>query len=297
GGWSGYWAVFRSYTSDDVLKRYSVAANGPRALIVNVRDTVKYAGYALYALAAPVVGAAFWLLTRWRVVQDGRTGCGSTLGSMGRMRPYVALFLLWMMPVLLFYAWVHIGDPGYVFTFVPALLLIAGRFMVELPHIVTRLHLSWLRRFVVPALTIVVIAANTGIFLLRPLPLTAHGIRQQDRTIDDKIAYVHAHGDPATTLLIAYESYRHWLLYLPEYRVQFVDVTYGTAADRTVAFPPGVTDGILMDATLLHAIEDTPLTDTTAIENDRVAVVRESAGSQVQFGTIASPLANQPLKP
>ena len=284
GGWSGYWAVFRAYTSDDVLKRYSVAENGPRALIVNVRDTVKYAGYALYALAAPVVGATFWLLTHWRMLRDERTA----------VRPYIALFLLWMAPVLLFYAWVHIGDPGYVFTFVPVLMLIAARFTVELPRIVTRLHLGWLRRFIVPALTIVVIAANTGIFLFRPLTLTAHGIRQQDRTIDGKIAYVRAHGDPATTLLISYESYRHWLLYLPEYRVQFVDVTYGTATDRTVDFPPGVTDGILMDATLLRAIGNRSLTDTTAIENDRVAVVRAQAGARVQFGTIASPLAEEP---
>jgi len=287
GGWSGYWAVFRAYTSDDVLKRYSVAENGPRALIVNVRDTVKYTGYALYALAAPVVGAAFWLLAQWQRLKRERAA----------VRPYISLFLLWMTPVLLFYAWVHIGDPGYVFTFVPALLLIAARFTVELPRIVQRLHLDWLRRFIVPALTIVVIAANTGIFLFRPLTLTAYGIRQEDRTIDGKIAYVRAHGGPATTLLISYESYRHWLLYLPEYRVQFVDVTYGTAADRTVAFPPGVTDVILMDVTLLRAIGQTPLTDTTAIENDRVAVVRDHADARVQFGTIASPLANQPLKP
>ncbi|MCA1725895.1 MAG: hypothetical protein LC748_16925, partial [Thermomicrobia bacterium] len=75
------------------------------------------------------------------------------------------------------------------------------------------------------------------------------------------------------------------------------DVTYGTAADRTVAFPPGVTNVILMDATLLRAIGQTPLTDTTAIENDRVAVVRDPVNARVQFGTIASPLANQPLKP
>ena len=284
GGWSGYWAVFRAYTSDDVLKRYSVAENGPRALIVNLRDTVKYTGYALYALALPVVGAAVWLLAQWQRREGRRT----------TVRPYVSLFLLWMTPVLLFYTWVHIGDPGYVFTFVPALLLIAARFTVELPRIVKRLHLDWLRQFAVPALTIVVIAANTGIFLFRPLTLTAHGIQQQDRTVDGKIAYVHAHGDPATTLLIAYESYRHWLLYLPAYRVQFVDVTYGTEADRTVDVPLGVTNVILMDATLLRAIGNAPLTDTTAIENDRVAVVRDQGGSRVQFGTIASPLAKEP---
>jgi len=288
GGWSGYWTVFRAYTGNDVLKRYSVAENGPRALIVNVRDTAKYTGYALYALALPMAGAALWLLTRWRMVRDGRTTA----------RPYIALFGLWMTPMLLFYAWVHIGDPGYVFTFVPALLLIAARFTVELPRIAARFHLGRLRRLLVPALTIVVIAANTGIFLFRPLTLTAHGIRQQDRTIDGKVAYVRAHGDPATTLLISYESYRHWLLYLPNYRVQFVDVTYGTEADRTVTLPPGMTRAVLMDATLLNALGGTPATDVQRIEVDRVGVITPpSPGATIHFAAVASPLGNQPPKP
>lgn len=287
GGWSGYWRVFRAYTSNDVLKRYSVADNGVRALIVNVRDTAKYTGYALYALVVPVGGAAVWLLTQWRNVRDERNSA----------RSYALLFLLWTTPMLLFYAWVHIGDPGYVFTYIPALLLVAARFTVELPPIAVRLRLGWLRRFLVPALIIVVIAANTGIFLFRPLALTAHGIRQQDRTIDDKIAYVRAHGDPTTTLLIAYESYRHWLLYLPEYRVQFVDVTYGTAADRSVTLPPGTTRAVLMDATLISALSGTPASDVQTIESDRVGVIAPSAGTTIHFTPVTSPLGNQPPKP
>jgi hypothetical protein len=284
GGWSGYWKVFRAYTGNDVLKRYSVAENGPRALIVNMRDTAKYTGYALYALALPVAGAAVWLLSQWQRLKEGHTAT----------RPYILLFTLWMAPMLLFYSWVHIGDPGYVFAFAPALLLSAARFTVELPRIAARLRLGWLRRFVVPALMIVVIAANTGIFLFRPLALTAHGIRQQDRTIDGKIAYVRAHGDPATTLLIAYESYRHWLLYLPDYHVQFVDVTYGTAADRTITLPPGITHAVLMDATLLNAVADAPTSDVQSVEADRVGIITPPAGTAIHFASVASPLGNQP---
>ena len=287
GGWSGYWKVFRAYTSNDVLKRYSVAENGLRALTVNVRDTAKYTGYALYALALPVAGAAIWLLTQWRQAWEGRTAS----------RPYVVLFILWMAPMLLFYSWVHIGDPGYVFTFVPALLLLAARFTVELPRIAAALWLGRLRRVVVPALVIAVIAANTGIFLFRPLTLTAHGIRQQDRTIDGKIAYVHAHADPATTLLISYESYRHWLLYLPDYRVQFVDVTYGTQVDRTVTLPPGMTRAVLMDATLLTALGGAPPSDVQPVEADHVGIVTPPAGTALHFASIASPLGNQPPTP
>jgi hypothetical protein len=282
GGWSGYWAVFRAYTSNDVLKRYSVAENGLRALTVNVRDTATYTSYALYALALPVAGAAIWLLARVGEVRGGRTA----------LRSYMWLFTLWMTPMLLFYTWVHIGDPGYVFTFLPALLLVAARFTAELPRILAALRLRPLARVAVPALLAFVIVANTGIFLYRPITLTAHGIRQQDRTIDGKIAYVRSHGDPATTLLISYESYRHWLLYLPDYHVQFVDVTYGTDQDRTVTLPPGTTHAILMDATLLRALTDGQVTSKATIQADLVGVVTPTQGTQLHFSAVASPLSS-----
>lgn len=281
GGWTEYWKVFRTYTSNDVLKRYSVAENGPRAFVVNIRDTVKYAGYALYALALPVAGGGIWLLTKIRHWRN----------------PLTTLFALWMTPMLLFYTWLHIGDPGYVFTFLPALLLIGARFTAEIPRLLRAIRLPRNAGVAVAsALMALVIVTNTGIFLFRPLALTAHGIRQQDRTIDGKIAYIRSHGDPASTLLISYESYRHWLLYLPEYRVQFVDVTYGTEQDRTVTVPPGTTRLILMDATLLRVLTDAKTSDEMTIEADRVAVV-PSSGSPLHFASVASPLNVQTPKP
>ena len=102
---------------------------------------------------------------------------------------------------------------------------------------------------------------------------------------------------PATTLLISYESYRHWLLYLPDYRVQFVDVTYGTEADRTVTLPPGMTRAVLMDATLLNATGGTPLSDVQPIEVDRVGTITPPPGAAIHFASLASPLGNQPPKP
>jgi len=293
GGIGEYGKVFRAYAATDVLQRYSVAANGPRALLVNLRDTATYTGYALYALALPVAGAAIWLVTRarqWR-------------------QPVVALFALWVAPMLLFYTWVHIGDPGYVFTFVPALLLIAARFtavIIRKGYRVTsdplangtmpaqRSRLRWSRfapLVIVTAAVLVAfpLAVNTGIFLKRPLALTAPGIRQEDRTVDGKIAYVRAHGDPATTLLVSYESYRHWLLYLPEYRTQFVDVTYGTEADRTVIVPSGITQVILMDDTLLRAVGNATLTKATPVERDRVGIL-SAPTAPLHFTPIASPL-------
>lgn len=310
GGIGEYGKIFRAYAATDVLQRYSVAANGPRALLVNLRDTATYTGYALYALALPVVGATVWLLTRAR---------------QWRRTPIVALFALWVAPMLLFYTWVHIGDPGYVFTFVPALLLIAARFTTTAARKAHRFtsdtlasgtmpaqhsRLRWSRYAVLVSAVLVALplAVNTGIFLNRPLALTAPGIRQEDRTVNGKIAYVRAHGNPATTLLVSYESYRHWLLYLPEYRTQFVDLTYGTEADRTVIVPPGITQVILMDDTLLRSVQGVtllnaklpphhipppplpvPLVGVTDVEHDRVGIL-SAPTAPLHFTLIASPL-------
>jgi len=301
GGVGAYLKVLRAYTTTDVLQRYSVLENGPRALLVNIRDTATYTGYALYSLAFPVICALLWLL--FRDARRQTTDADARVSS-----PGLALFFaLWIAPMLLFYTWVHIGDPGYVFTFVPALLLLAARSTTSIVASVYRVthnatsgsnaiangqtHPRWSPFVVLVAVVLVAlpIAANTAIFLKRPLTLTAPGIRQQDRTIDGKLAYVHAHGDPTTTILVSYESYRHWLLYLPEYRTQFVDVTYGTEADRTLSMPPGITQVILMDDTLIRAAGGITPTDTATIEHDRVQTVRAPT-TPLHFAPVSSPL-------
>lgn len=302
GGVDAYLKVLRAYTTTDVLQRYSVAENGPRALLVNIRDTATYTGYALYALTLPVLCALLWLL--FRVIRPQTTDATVRISSPGS----ALFFALWIVPMLLFYTWVHIGDPGYVFTFVPALLLLAARSTTSIVASVYRAthnitsgsnaianghaRPQWWSPFVVLVAVVLValpIAANTAIFLKRPLTLTAPGIRQQDRTIDGKLAYVRAHGDPATTMLVSYESYRHWLLYLPEYRTQFVDVTYGTEADRTLSMPPGITQVILMDDTLIRAAGAITPTDTATIEHDRVETVRAPI-TPLHFAPVSSPL-------
>jgi len=302
GGVDTYLKVLRAYTTTDVLQRYSVAENGPRALLVNIRDTATYTGYALYALTLPVLCALLWLL--FRAVRRQTTDANVRVSSPGS----ALFFALWIAPMLLFYTWVHIGDPGYVFTFVPALLLLAARSTTSIVASVYRAthnatsgsnaianghaRSQWWSPFVVLVAVVLValpIAANTAIFLKRPLTLTAPGIRQQDRTIDGKLAYVRAHGDPATTMLVSYESYRHWLLYLPEYRTQFVDVTYGTEADRTLSMPPGITQVILMDDTLIRAAGAVTPTDTATIEHDCVETVRATT-APLHFAPVSSPL-------
>ena len=96
------------------------------------------------------------------------------LGSLPELRgnPARALFFaLWLAPLLAFYTIVHIGDPGYVFSFLPALCILAAKSLDVAARLVSKKE-----RFVYPALVGAIALANTGVFFLYPRLLTFQGI-------------------------------------------------------------------------------------------------------------------------
>ncbi|MBM2826848.1 MAG: glycosyl transferase, partial [Dehalococcoidia bacterium] len=108
GGLASYGAAFSAYLSQDVLEKYSPIHNGLGALLVNFRDTAAYLFYSLYFSSLFLAGSMFLWLRRPRE-------------TFGRREIFI---LLWVSPMLLFYLFVHIGDPGYVFSVLPGILLL-----------------------------------------------------------------------------------------------------------------------------------------------------------------------------
>lgn len=111
GGVEGYHSTLLAYLQIDVVQKYSSTHRGPAALLVNVRDTLSYIFYALYFAAVPALAGAVHLLRRARSI-DWR---------------FAGFVVCWIVPMALFYVFIHVGDPGYVFTIIPALLLLAAR--------------------------------------------------------------------------------------------------------------------------------------------------------------------------
>ncbi|MFN8534609.1 MAG: glycosyltransferase family 39 protein [Dehalococcoidia bacterium] len=195
GGPREYWAVLSAYADRDVLDRYASTRGGLSALFFTVRDLVSYTWYSLYALVLPLAAGAVLVVVR-----------------RPRPSPRWLFFALWLTPMLLFYVFVHIGDPGYVFIFLPALAVLAGLAVVELA-----LALRPIDPVALAGVAIVVIAlANTAIFLGYPRLLTAQGVRASDRQLAAKLEYVRALPNDETILLLSYESYRHLQYYLPD---------------------------------------------------------------------------------
>jgi hypothetical protein len=216
GGLTKYLAVLQAYTDRDVLDRYSSTRGGLEALISTVRDLVSYTWYALYALVAPLVAGTVALLVR-RPRPDGRW----------------LFFALWLAPPLLFYVFIHIGDPGYVFSFLPALALLASQSIVAVAC-----GLAGRRAREAAATTIGLVALlNAGVFLFYPRLLTAAGVRESDRQLAAKIAALRAEPNDGTTVLLSYESYRHLQYYLPEWRSSLWVDPFAAAPQRTALAP------------------------------------------------------------
>ncbi len=198
GGPAEYWAVLSAYFFRDVVVRYSSTYNGLPAFAANVRELGNYLFYALYAQTPLVLIALVWLVGsgRWQ-----RTRGWWRIG-------------LWIAPMLAFYSIVHIGDPGYVFAFLPALCLLVGRFVSQAGQWAMKRWGSFGRVALLAALA-VALAANAGLFLFRPMPLSASGIRQNDNALGAKLSYLKTRYQPDEVAVLSYSYFKHLRYYLP----------------------------------------------------------------------------------
>ncbi|MBI4318232.1 MAG: glycosyltransferase family 39 protein, partial [Chloroflexi bacterium] len=141
GGLDSYRAVLLAYLEVDVVQKYSSTSRGLGGLLVNARDTASYLFYALYFTALPLL-----------------VGLAYIARHPGALRGRLPIFLaVWLLPMFAFYVVVHVGDPGYVFTILPALVVLGARATAELadqsiPPALSHFKVpSRLRRAVVPA--------------------------------------------------------------------------------------------------------------------------------------------------
>ncbi|MDO9065621.1 MAG: hypothetical protein Q7U96_00865, partial [Chloroflexota bacterium] len=229
GGLGEYWAVLSAYFFRDVLVRYSSTHNGLPALAANLRELGNYLFYAMYAQTPLVLLAAGWLVrtSRWR---DERGWW---------------LVGLWIAPMLAFYVIVHIGDPGYVFALLPGLCLLTGRFVSQAGKASLGRPGS-VGRVVLPAALVVALAVNAGLFLFRPMPLSATGIRRNEASLDSKLQYLRTRYQPDEVAVLSYAYFKHLRYYLPGNRNSlWVDLFNGQP--QGTHLPPSVRYVVVFD--------------------------------------------------
>ncbi|MDO8674270.1 MAG: hypothetical protein Q7O66_22910, partial [Dehalococcoidia bacterium] len=189
-------------------------------------------------------------------------------------------FLVWVTPMVAFYTIIHIGDPGYVFTFLPAIIVLLGAFLAR-PALANTLRCNNAAGSVVSA---AVILANAGVFLFHPRPMTAQGIGQNDRDYREKIEFIQTQVEPGSTILLSYDSYKHLLYYLPEYR-QSIWVDIFADAGGQVRIPAGVKSILLVDARLAAIDKSQPLTRELRLPSGgKMYLIAATAGQTLTVG-------------
>jgi hypothetical protein len=165
----------------------------------------KLVPYTLYAWALASVPALYWfsqIPSHFRQWLTNRK---------------VWFLVLWIAPALVFYAFIHMGQQGLVFVFLPALLLISAQGLYRLFR--TRPNLM-------RAATAVIALFGAAVFIVGPTNplgpdrfkiLTYDTLRQHDTLLGNQITAVKANFAPDNTLLLS-TSWRFFEFYLADYK-------------------------------------------------------------------------------
>jgi hypothetical protein len=204
GGLAQYQAAMAGLQSSFFVHTSIFMGGGLAGLVSNVTKWVTFTAYALLLAGVPL---GLWLLARLRqaprALRDERTW----------------FILFWALPSLLFYTLIHMGSHGLIFTFLPAVVLLAGKGLADLS--------AGRGKMALPAALLVILLVNVFAFAVMPeQPVPGRGfhvvnlrtLRENDRAYTAKFDTLRSDFDPATTLVVT-EEWRHAQYYLPEYWV------------------------------------------------------------------------------
>ncbi|MDQ3702222.1 MAG: DUF2723 domain-containing protein [Chloroflexota bacterium] len=291
GGWAAYQAATGSYYTY-FLQTTSGAGKLLVGLLENSRAVV---GFLYNGLGLALVPMLYFL---------GRYFAPPRILVERRVR----FLILWILPPVSFYVTVHVGNPGYVLSFLPALCIYAAEATLGLledcrvaagmlAQRYRRLAPLAGRRWVLPAAfgaVIVIGASNALLFLLGNGEGRYTEIRQIDRILSRQVAAIRRGYPAETSLLIAYDRSRQYRYYLPQHRVELLfDVAVAGAVTDTSRYwerrtqlivPPGVTAILFPD--LNRNTSDQPGAVQRIDLGDGVDlyVARVQAGDEVRYG-------------
>lgn len=267
GGPSGFLAAFSS-ASDVVYTESSIFGAGQS--VVNAARLLIYIGYGVLlgglalaiALVAHLRQIPVWLRDR---------------------RAWV--LALWITPALLFYLFIHVRQPGHVFTFLPAVILLIA---VAIEALADR----WFGRqqkLVSAAMAGVIAATNVAFFLFAPASLFGSGqlplqtmsrrtLTQRDQLLAERLTFVRERFDPATTVVFAGGlDFRHMDFYLQDFQAPSISHELGS---QTVTLPPAVNTLVLFNEQSLPALQaDVPAEMVTTPGGATLRYYHWAAGS------------------
>lgn len=202
GGVMRYLEVFFTYSGRFTATTSVLSGAGWPGLRRNVSRVTRYVLYAWnLALLPPVIYAMIRFIRGPRRVQWEKV-----------------IFLgLWCVPTALLYVFIHMGQQGMIFTFLPALLVVSAATLVRLLEARPAHLLAWI--------SVLLVAINAFFFLLLPeyplgrerlKVLSWDTLRRNDAYYQERFDSIREHFPAESTAVIA-SNWRHVQWYLPEY--------------------------------------------------------------------------------
>ena len=182
--------------------------------------------YLMYGLGVGLFPLGLWF---YSLIRSGKSRLLD--------RKKVIFFSLWVLPSMFFYLFIFISvqNPGYVLILLPALFLVTSVSVIfrrtELMERYGKNGRPWI--------LFVLMALNTAIFFSFETPVSYPWIKHHDRELSLLLEDIRMF-DPGETAIFVnnyiYYSYRHVMVYLPQYRVYNVDVRESSSGERRKTF-------------------------------------------------------------
>lgn len=212
------------------------------------RNLIKLSMYTLYGWGIAFFPALAYLFVKWQR--------RAWLVKWDKM----VFMALWALPSVLFYTFIHMGQQGLVFVFLPALILISAVGVVR-----------WLKtnksRWIMAA---GILSANILIFCLVPeFPLGANSVRlltfdtlrNSDHYYQDRFVTINNNFDPQSTIILS-SDWHHVNYYLPEYKVY--PFTLGSKWEIDAGVPENGNETIVVNPEASNLTPD-PSGEVTAV--------------------------------
>lgn len=217
-------------------------------ILVNIARLVMF---TFYGVGVGLVPVGWALLRDWRALKDNLLHDWRT-----------QTIALWTAPALMYFTFIHLRQPGHLFTIMPAFMIIAGLSLALVGRYLERFHPNaW-------AIAIaLVVACNSLFFLSGPVNLfgssrlifsapTWATIREYDVYVTERLDFIRKEFSPEETSVIAdTRNFRLLDFYLRDY--QFTSLSYDSS-NRPLPLPDHVRTLVIFDDTILPQISAGP---------------------------------------
>lgn len=228
GGFTAY-RVASAEQSDYLITYFSVFGKGWEALGSNIRMLLRFNLYGL-AAALPLTGLLIGGLP------------GKTLRPLLADRRFWFL-VIWLVPSLAFYVFIHVGEYGYIFTYLPALLLAGAWGLEPITRGSGRNENKAERLFAISGG--ILVALNLVLFIFLSTPLSAGRLAARDDILRCRLGTIQERFDPTSTLVVSVFDYEIASYYLPRFSHWRFDQAVET--HPTLETSPGVRNVVVFE--------------------------------------------------